>query len=186
MYGKTGFATKKDYDRARYQREKTQRESKKPPDHISLLTELELAYIAGLVDGEGSIHASVSRAKGTYYPYLCITMTHRGVIDWLASKTGNKAIYVAPPEKHKLARRPAYSCRLQGRRVQLLCDRLLPYLKVKHLHAEILLQWPCDARSGTGVTIDQTNVNPIRERLAAELRKLNGYRYNKRLGQPEK
>jgi len=186
MYGKTGFKTKQDYDRACYQRKKAIRNAEKPPDPITLLTDIELAYIAGLVDGEGSIHATRKETKGTYYPFLCITMTHQGVVEWLAEKVGNKAVYVAAPERHKLARKPAYSFRLQGRRAKLLCQGLMPYLKVKYYHANILLRWPCDVRIGPGITIDQTGIIPIRENLAAELRKLNGYRYNKRLGLPEK
>lgn len=184
MYGKTGFKTKKEYNQARYQRKKAEREANKPPDPILLLTDIELAYIAGLVDGEGSIHATRKQTKGTYYPFLCVTMTSPDVIKWLASKVGNKAIYTAPPERYKLARKATYSFRLQGKRAKLLCGRLLPYLKVKHLHTQVLLRWPCDARTGAGITIDKTGVVPIREQLAAELRKLNGYRYNKRLGLP--
>jgi len=181
MYGKTGFETRKDYDRAYRQRKKAEEQAKKPPDPISLLTELELAYIAGLVDGEGSIHATRKEKKGTYYPFLCITMTHKPVIEWLATKVANRAYYCAVPKEHQERRKPAYSFRLQGRRAQLLCKRIMPFLRVKAEHAKVLLRWPCEARCGSGIKIEQTEFASIRENLAAELRKLNGYRYQKRL-----
>lgn len=185
MYGNTGYETKTEYDRARYLRLKAEKQKDKPPDPIILLTELEKAYIAGLVDGEGSIHMTKRDNRRTAYPYVCITMTHKGVIEWLASKFGNSALYVAPPQKRgfKNLTQPAYSCRLGGKRAKLLCAVLMPYLKVKIEHAKILAQYPEDARVGSGIRIEETGIDIIRERLKEELTILNNHRYQRRQSQ---
>jgi hypothetical protein len=70
MYGHTGFASKKDYDRARYLRLKAERQARLPPEQIETLTSEERAYIAGLIDGEGSIFVTAVGPKRdrTVYP----------------------------------------------------------------------------------------------------------------------
>lgn len=73
MYGKTGYATKQDYDRARYIRLKVERDKLKPKHPITKLTETEKAYIAGLIDGEGAIY--VANCRNTCYPTISISMT---------------------------------------------------------------------------------------------------------------
>lgn len=183
MYGKTGYETKSDYDRARYLRAKEKRERARPIDPILLLSELEKAYIAGLVDGEGSIHMTKRDIRRTAYPYVCITMTHKGVIEWLAEKFGNTAMYIAPSQERgfKNPTRPAYSCRLGGKRAKLLCKVLTPYLKVKSKHAKVLARYPGDARFGPGIKIEETGIDVVRERLKVELTALNNNRYQRRL-----
>ena len=63
MYGNTGYASKKEYDRARYLRLKAEREAQKPKDAIETLMPEERAYIAGLIDGEGSIYVAAVGPK---------------------------------------------------------------------------------------------------------------------------
>jgi len=87
MYGNTGFESKRAYDRARYLKKKAEREAKRPPDPITLLSVEERAYIAGLVDGEGSIYIAAvgPRRERTVYPIVTVAMTSREVIEWLAA-----------------------------------------------------------------------------------------------------
>ena len=49
----------------------------------------ELAYIAGLLDGEGCITASIEK-NGVLRFQLSITNTNKNVIEWLAIKVGGK------------------------------------------------------------------------------------------------
>ena len=57
------------------------------------LTKTDKAYIAGLLDGEGSISLVKSFAKRTngryVYPYIRIANTDKVMIDWLRSKLSN-------------------------------------------------------------------------------------------------
>jgi hypothetical protein len=56
-----------------------------------MLTESELGYLAGIIDGEGSItlQRSLARSSSRYvYPVVTVANTDKRLIDWLIAKTG--------------------------------------------------------------------------------------------------
>lgn len=73
-----------------------------------------------------------------------------------------------------------YYLRLQGRRACLLCELLHPYLKVKKNHAEILMEYPCDARIAPGKKINGSKINEVRIMLKNRLTELNENYYKRR------
>lgn len=85
------------------------------------LTAVDLAYLAGLFDGEGCL----TRANGR--PVIQIGMTDRDVIEYLTSLGGTMR------EEHPPGnRRPLYRWRLLARREVIeFLDAVLPYLRVK-------------------------------------------------------
>lgn len=105
-------------------------------DKTEHLTALELAYIAGLVDGEGSIYMAQYPRHRTSYPAIVVAMTDRGVIDWLAECIGAK---VTLHNQTNLRRhphyKPQYRTGLTGTRAARLCARLAPHLRVKRQQA---------------------------------------------------
>lgn len=111
---------------------------------IDDLTEIDCAYIAGLIDGEGSIYVMKHREK-TFYPAISIAMTHQDVLAWFAKKLG---LSVSDVPRTPVGWRNQYSCRIHGKRAVALCRRLLPHLKVKREQAEMLLDFPFEARAG--------------------------------------
>lgn len=173
MHGDKVLSPKQRYDRARYRRLKQEREAARPPDQIAAISDLDLAYIAGLIDGEGSIH--VAKARDCLYPQVVVAMTDRGVIDWLAERLG--AGNVQLHNSANLRRHPTYRKQwrvmVTGRRAHLLCQRLLPFLKVKHPQAELVLTFPVDARAGAAQRLDPA-ISEMRQRLRSELSALNG------------
>jgi hypothetical protein len=84
------LTTKQKYDRARYVRLKAKREAEKPPDVIELLSAIDLAYIAGIIDGEGSIYIGAvgPERRRSVYPNIVVAMTSRGVLEWLSERLG--------------------------------------------------------------------------------------------------
>ena len=129
------------------------KEAAKPADPISLLTREERAYIAGLVDGDGCLRiAFVGPRKQYQYPMFLIGMTHEGVLLWLRSKleTGTLKLNNHTSLKRNPRWKPQWTVRLHGRRAQLLCQALLPYLKVKREQAECIIEFPVEGRSGPG------------------------------------
>lgn len=175
MHGKTGFATKKDYDRARYLQLKAKREAAKPTDPIIKLTNEERAYIAGLVDGEGSIYMFHAEKRRTCYPAVCIAMTHKGVIEWLTDKLQSAKIQLhnSTNLRREPHLQPQYRFLLHGKRAQLLCKTILPYLRVKNKQAEVVKDFPCDYRIAPSVKIEETNANELRMKLKKKLDELN-------------
>ncbi len=87
----------------------------------------DLAYIAGIVDGEGSI----SRVKGKKSWRICVYNTDLGLIDWLVSFGGK--FYVRPEMTCGFkTKKTQYGWQVQ-RRVDVfeLLTAVLPYLRIK-------------------------------------------------------
>ena len=167
------------YDRERYQRIRTRRLAARVPDPIESLTTDERAYIAGLVDGEGSIFVGAvgPHRHKTTYPILVIAMTHRGVIEWLCSRLQSGKVLLHNQTSLRLHPhlKPQFRFTLFGRRAQLLCRTIEPYLKVKHEHAVLVAQFPVDARTGRGRKIG-SDVAAIRQTLRERINALNHVR----------
>lgn len=176
MYGNTGFASKKEYDRARYLRKKQEREATKPPDLILTLTNEERAYLAGLIDADGSIYIAAVGPKRdkTVYPIVVVAMTHKPVIEWLGERL---AVTIRLHNQTNLKRfpymKPQFRFQVFGKRAKLLCEAILPYMRVKNEQARLVTTFPTDVRIAPGITIDKTGVNEIRFKLRDEINGLN-------------
>ena len=100
------------------------------------LTDLECAYIAGLIDGEGCITSS--QPKNNSCPLIVkISMVHRPTIEWLDEKLGGGLT------RHKTKQVPArtsWFIALKGARSVFLLRRLLPYMKTKAQEADVALR----------------------------------------------
>jgi len=165
------------YDRARYTRLKAAREAAKPPDPITTLSPEERAYLAGLVDGEGSIFVAAvgPRRHRSVYPIVTVAMTHRGVIEWMAARLDAGTV---KNHNHTSRRRHPHlkeqvRTQLFGKRAKLLCEVLLPYLRVKDEQARLVATFPVDARVAPGVKIEHSAINEVRYRLRDEINALN-------------
>lgn len=173
----TSRTAKQEYDRARYLRLKAERQARQPPDAITTLTEVERAYIAGLVDGEGSIFVAAVGPKRnrTVYPVVTVAMTHRGVIDWLSERVaaGTVKLHNQTNLRRYPQLKPQFRVQVFGKRAKLLCEALLPYLRVKREQARLVTTFPVDARIAPGVRIERTEINETRYRLRDEINSLN-------------
>lgn len=169
------------YDQARYLRIKAEKTLNKTKDILYSLSETEKAYIAGIIDGEGSIHMTRKTKTGTFHAFVTVGMSNKAVIDWLAKRFGNKAIESSYPSQGSFKKipKPIYRISLQGRRACLLCELVHPYLIVKKQQAEVLLEYPCDARIAPGRKVDGSSINEIRIKLKNRLTVLNGYYYER-------
>lgn len=149
--------------------------AKLPPDPISLLSILDRAYIAGLVDGDGCIRITrTGRSKLYKYPEVVVAMTHRGVIRWLKSvlSSGNIQVFNYTQCKKNPQWRKQYGVVLTGKRAKLLCEQLLPFLRVKKRQAVLICQFPCEDRRGRGAKVG-TDVLRKRMQLYRKMRQLN-------------
>ena len=169
--------TKKGYDRARYLRIKAEKTANLPPEPIELLTLEERAYIAGLVDGEGSIYVAAvgPNRDRTVYPIVTIAMTHNGLITWLAEKlqAGTVKLHNQTNLRRYPYLKPQYRMQVFGKRAKLLCQMIYPYLRVKAEQARLVSEFPCDARIAPGVKITKSGINEIRYRLRDQINSLN-------------
>jgi hypothetical protein len=110
-----------------------------------ILTETDYAYLAGVIDGEGTITFSriPTRRNGRVYcnysPHLSISNTDLGMMKSLKRRFGGGLVRVAPPS-NKLWKRGNI---LYFRREEMLTllPKVTPYLTGKKRKAELLLEY---------------------------------------------
>jgi len=118
----------------------------------------ELAWAAGLFDGEGCITISRQR-PGTgrreslnYRLFLKVTMGHRPTIERLVAIFSVGSIHPwcdSSDREHN----PAYSWWVASRQAVAVIEQLRPYLVTKAIEADLALEWgrlPLAPRGGRG------------------------------------
>lgn len=121
--------------------------------HTLNLTETEKAYIAGFIDGEGSIPFCIHYKKQIPHramPMIEIGNTNREIMNWLATKINGSAKWIIPPKVNRSSMPKDYVSRISatyhlsitGRfRIESLLKGILPYLQIKQQLAKIALQF---------------------------------------------
>jgi hypothetical protein len=99
------------------------------------LREVDLGYIAAMIDGEGSI--TLSRLKrGGYVSGISIANNCKSMLEWIKSCIKRGKIY---PKSHN-SKCYALNIRRNSDQIALL-QAVMPYLKVKHKQAELALKF---------------------------------------------
>ena len=102
------------------------------------MTATEAAYLAGIIDGEGCIHARVKSGK-TVVVALSVGMVHRPTIDWIATTTGGGR--VAPYAKSKTGNyRRAWLVMFGAHRACDVLRQTLPFMVTKKREAELVIE----------------------------------------------
>lgn len=104
------------------------------------MTEIEKAYIAGIIDGEGSI--MLQRFHTNQYPAPCVSIASTTIelLTWLKGTIGYGVIIKKKnynPEKHKLS----YSFVIKQNNAIKLLEDIYPYLIIesKRKRAEMII-----------------------------------------------
>jgi len=134
-----------------------------------------LGYLAGLLDGEGTVIASRTRGTGSKNDSISmrvvITNTSLPLIEWLLEEVGG-TFNLKPSQKAH--HRQAYSWLLGGKNAADFLTVLLPYLVVKKAQAEAGLRIASTVGKRNAPLTEE--VKEIRERALAEIRYLNSGR----------
>ena len=102
------------------------------------MKDTDYAYVAGLIDGEGSIH--IEETKGKWYaPRMGLGMTKPAlsVMTELHQEYGG-TLRIMRPATEKWAE--AWMFYVHGADCEKLLRDVIPYLKIKKHHAELALQ----------------------------------------------
>lgn len=113
-----------------------------------MITKEDIAYIAGLFDGEGCVtyvKANKSRGPGTKaYPTwnirLEIAMTEKDIIKWVHKKLGVGSFHKKPPPKNQIGRKMQYRWRCAHRDAYAVCVAIMPHSKVKYEKIKKIVQ----------------------------------------------
>ncbi len=112
-----------------------------------MATDVELAYIAGLIDGEGYIGVKktspyrhlTGRVNPGYHARICIKMVDESAIRFLAETLGGWYFEEKRPAGGWSKRRLFAYQATDKAAADILCA-ILPYLRVKHANAEAVLE----------------------------------------------
>jgi hypothetical protein len=102
-------------------------------------TEAEIAYLAGIIDGEGSICAVINNDKKQPSLRVIVEMTDENVIKWIRERFEGQ--YCLHPRRNP-NRKPMYQVKWVGRYAKNLLRVVTPYLIGKRKQAELALKWP--------------------------------------------
>jgi len=109
---------------------------------IQNLTDFEKGYIAGIIDGEGSLIIEKGKNRKNFDFCIRITNTSVTVIEWLRRRIGGNILSRKPTAyKNTLGKKTIYVLTIdrQADLVKLLTF-ITPYLIIKRRQAEIMLK----------------------------------------------
>jgi len=134
------------------------------------MTGEERAYLAGLIDGEGSITLSRHHRGQLPQPRISIAKCNREVLEWVRERTGRGVIISRRPRKAWHHAPFVWQVQLAGGVIAIL-EEVEPYLIVKCKQARLLLDRykQCTPRNGK-YSPEQLR---LKLRLVDEVRRLN-------------
>jgi hypothetical protein len=102
----------------------------------------EAAYMAGLMDGEGTFFiGNYGTSRNPFFQtVLKITSTDKCMIEWVYNTFGGWMSEYTSKQRAQNSKGPVYSWACSGDRLTHLCEIMLPYLTAKTNQAEILLE----------------------------------------------
>jgi hypothetical protein len=127
---------------------------------------MQLAYLAGLIDGEGSI--GFARTRHHWHPRIIIANTSLELLEEVQRCFGGN---ISAVTRSKPSWKAAYNWRLANSRCVVLLAKLSRYLRLKEPQAQLTFIWDA-LRPGRGSTWDADGRKAI-ELLVAQAHWLN-------------
>lgn len=106
----------------------------------------EIGWLAGMIDGEGSIGAYLRQGVKTphYKPTVQISGTHKGGLEYLHDLLNRLEIghHIVWHQRKSDKHRPCWNVTVVGmKRIPVLLNTVIPYMKIKHEQANWLMEW---------------------------------------------
>jgi len=138
----------------------------------------DIAYLAGIIDGEGSIYiGNFSCNPKTKLPYyqtnIQVSNTDKALIDWLKNTFGGLVNTRTRKQIPANSRKQVFMWTVTGERLTHLCEEILPYLICKKRQAEIMLKMRATFNIGICNQTLPINVRHVRQALMDEMRSLH-------------
>lgn len=108
-------------------------------------SETVAAYMAGILDGEGSLtigNYSCSKVTGDkhFQVNIAVSSTDSVLIDWIYDTFGGFRGIYSPKQMSRNGRKQVYRWQCSSDRLLHICEITLPYLLIKKRQAEILIE----------------------------------------------
>jgi hypothetical protein len=149
---------------------------------MTKLSPSEAGYIAGILDGEGTL--SMSYYKGAVDSYgrkyrsfslTCrVTNTSKALIEWLVKTSGYGKIKLLPipPSRTGFPYKPQWSWLLSANGCRDILPHIYPHLIIKKRQAEIFIDWFKNISGKRGKRMND-NVFQYKLKILKELHTLN-------------
>jgi hypothetical protein len=147
--------------------------------------ETVIAYMAGIVDGEGALtsgsYAKAKNGNPWYTTYLIISSTDEVLVDWLVIHFGSKKFTYTRKQTPKNSLKTVYKWQCTGERLLHICELIYPYLVIKRRQAEIIMEMVKSGKEkfwAKGLRGPQVRpeIHELRANLCDELRNLHARR----------
>lgn len=155
-------------------RNQRQKKCEEIEDRIRQTTISERAYLAGIIDGEGSICPIrySQKVNGKTYRYgdirIAVYNTNADLIKWVSRRFGEGNTQKSNrAEGHK----PCYQWSVLGRKTHVIIEAIIPYLVIKREQAKLALDYN-QVRGTLGVRLTN-EIKMERERIMDQLARLN-------------
>lgn len=99
----------------------------------------KLAYIAGIIDGEGMVVARRYAGSPSYQLVVGISNTNKDVLDFIGSFYGFGKPFAI--NKQSKSRRPAWNYLAVSNKAKEILESVLPYLIIKRNHALLGIEY---------------------------------------------
>lgn len=134
---------------------------------VIMLTKEEAAYLAGILDADGSIGRLRKRNGFRLVPSISVTKTDRSIIDWIQTRFPKSKVYARNPIGSQ--RKRYWIVKLTEREtVKQVLSLVMPYLVLKRTHAALVMQM-LNARAGKGIGDHYTDAELVLGRQYHEL-----------------
>jgi len=138
------------------------------------VTEADLAYIAGLLDGEGALFIGKYARAGNrflaYRGYMSIVNTHIPMLQQVQSAVGGKIV-------RQGAIRKCYALTFSANEIRDVLPRLQPFLIIKKVQAELLLKF-LETQKGNGVAPIIDSLLTFYEECYQKMKRLHHLHYD--------
>jgi hypothetical protein len=130
------------------------------------MKDVEIAYLAGLIDGDGTI--SIHSDSGAHKPMVSIANTNREVLEWCKNLIGKGSI--SNKKTYKSHHTPSFNLRWEYDIALDVAKKCYPYLIIKKERAGCVLKWKSVVKRNGKYTLKELC---RKNELIEEIRKLN-------------
>ena len=148
----------------------------------------EIAYLAGLIDGEGCIYIGHTK-QGKYgngyqwHSMLKITSCDEELIIWLENTFGGSKDSRYRWTSKKAFTRPVYNWQATGPMLDYILPLVMPYLIIKKKQCDVMMRFRRTCQNIGSKRLPE-HINTRRQLLLIELRQLNSRFHNHPIKNP--
>lgn len=139
-----------------------------------MYTQTQLAYLAGIIDGEGCITILYYAKQRKYIPNFSVVNTDLCLIEWLVDTFSGK-FYTRRPQKDRPLDKVKYEWVISQSIIDKLLPKILPFLVIKKKNAELLLKFR-ETYKERGFQKVPDELREIRHAFYLKIRELNRLR----------